>query len=305
MIADLAIPGMSETPPEQRRRKIKWALPAVAVIALLAWAFPSMLDYIATEQVTRRTKEVEEELDREGPAFATSVREDADAIYFAYVLDKPLNPAEKAVFMRKDGGDVIPYLESLLTSHGGQGLQLPSIPESDGYTSAWLMDFFSDRASGLAITALRGREIECEPAAAKTVVLIHPEGGGAYDGIHFDLSDPEVPVSLAPDENIGKPYFSHKKIDLGNGATPGGLYVEVSSGIKDCEMSFEAEYRDAEGVRKQRIRNAKEKFRIRGIPAYPDQFFAVTQRVLDCRAMQRSSEDCPALPLKAGTDLIY
>ncbi|MCA2204015.1 hypothetical protein G6W51_16405 [Streptomyces coelicolor] len=276
-------------------------MPTLVIIALLAWLFPYALDYIAAEQTTRHAKEVEEEIDREGAAFTVSVREDADATHFAYILDQPLTPAEKKNLLQQDGDAVIQQLDSLAASHKGRGLQMPGLPESDGYTTGWLMDFFSDRAASLAITALRGKEIECKPATARTVVLIRPEGGGGYDGIHFNMSAPEVPVSLTPGNDMGKPYFSHRKIDLGNGATPGGLYVEVSSGIQDCKLIFEAEYRDAEGVERRRIRNGKDKFEVRGIPANPDQLFVVTlESVTDCSAGKANSEECPPLPFEKG-----
>ncbi|MEU0899113.1 hypothetical protein [Streptomyces massasporeus] len=264
------------------------------------------MDYIATEQSTRHAKEVEENIDREGAAFTTSVREDPDAVYLAYILDQPLTREEKKEFLRKDGDAAIREMDSLAASHGGRGLQMPGLRESDGYTTGWLIDFFSDRAASLAVTGLRGKEMECKPAAAKAVILLRPEGGGGYDGVHFNLSAPEVPISMNPGTDMGKPYFSRRKIDLGNGATPGGLYVEVSSGVNDCKLVFEAEYRDAKGVKKQGVRNGKGEFEVRGIPAQPDQLFVVTlDSVTDCRARSTDGEECPPLPFEKGKYTIY
>ncbi|MFD4140253.1 hypothetical protein [Streptomyces sp. NPDC058572] len=278
------------------------------IVALLGWFFTYGLDYISVEQTTRRTKEVEESVDREGDPFTPSIREDREAIHFAYILDKPLSLAEKKEFLLKEDSDgITKAVAELVASHKGQGLEMPGLPESDGYTNTWIMDFFSDRAAGLTITALRAKKLNCTPAAAKAVLLIHPEGGGAYDGMHFDLSKPEVPVSLAPGPGMGKPYFSRKKIDLGNGATPGGLYAEVSSGIDDCEFIFEAEYRDAKGVYTREIENGQEKFKVRGIPANPGQVFAVTlEKVVDCGSRPwRKIEDCPPLPFRRGRYTLY
>ncbi|WP_406106637.1 hypothetical protein OG698_29700 [Streptomyces sp. NBC_01003] len=309
MIIDAVVPGTLEISPDQRRRKVLWTLLTLLLLALAAWAFSYGLDYISAEQTTRHAKEAEDSVDREGSAFTSSIREDKDAIPSAYILDQPLTLAEKKKFLLKGNSGSLDSkdLEKIVASHKGRGLEMPGLPESDGYTTTWLMDFFSDRTAGLAITALRAKELKCSPAAAKTVILVRLEGGGAYDGMHFNLSRPETPIALAPGPYMGKPYFSHKKIDLGNGATPGGLYAEVSSGIEDCRFAFEAEYRDAEGVYRQEIRNGKSEFEVRGIPANPEQIFVVTlESATDCGGRPwRKIAECPPLPFQKGRYTIY
>ncbi len=300
LIAEALVPGTLESPPGQRRRRGLWTLASGAVIGLLAWLVPTTLDYFATEPTTRHSKQVEENLDREGPAFTASTRVDADPLYMAYVLDRPLTRTETATFLESgaDDGPNIGEVEELAATHGGHGLEDPGWDKSDGYSSSWLIDLFSDRSAGLTITGMRAKDVRCGPAAAKTVILVRPEGGGAYDGIHFNLSEPKTPYSLSPDDYFGKPYFSHKKIDLGNGTEPGGLRASFSSGVQDCNFLVEAEYRDSLGLHQQEIKNASGRFAVRGLPANPYQFFLWTDGgVFDCGPHQlQRPRMCPAIP---------
>jgi hypothetical protein len=294
------VPGTLQSPPGQRRRRVLWTLASGAVIGLLAWLVPATFDYFATEPMTRHSKEVEENLDREGRAFTASTRADADPLYMAYVLDRPLTRTETATFLESgaDGNPDFGEVDKLAATHGGHGLEDPGWDKSDGYSSSWLIDFFSDRSAGLTITGIRAKDVRCGPAAAKTVILVRPEGGGAYDGIHFNLSEPKTPYSLSPDDYFGKPYFSHKKIDLGNGTEPGGLRASFSSGVQDCNFLLEAEYRDSLGLHQQEIKNASGRFALRGLPANPYQLFLWTNvGVVDCGAHQlQRPRKCPALP---------
>ncbi|MEU8100739.1 hypothetical protein [Streptomyces rubiginosohelvolus] len=273
------------------------------VTAVSAWLFAFALDYFSAEQTTRRAMEVEENVDREGDAFTVSVRKEAIELPSAYVLDRSLSPQEERQLMSIDLDKThLDEVEELVASVDGHRLDGPGLYESDGYVETWLMDFFSDRQAGLAVTGLRARDLECRPAAARTVILVVYEGGGGYDGIHFDLSRPSTPLALDPGNNLGKPYFSHKKIDLGNGATPGGLRAEVSPGIEDCSFLFEAEYRDAKGTHLRKIDHNGRRFHVRGIPAEPEQVYVITiEGVINCGEKPWPKVDnCPRLPFAKG-----
>lgn len=308
MITGVVIPGALEAPPDQRRRRVTWTLLTLIAVAALAWAFPYSLDYFSTEQTTRHTKKVEESIDQEGPAFTSIVREDKSEDSRMFILDRPIGPEEiKNLFQVETGsGANFKDLEEIVASHSGQELRLPGLPEADGYAKAWLIDLFSGRNAGLAITGMRAKDVKCRPAAAKTVILFEYGGGGDYEGMLFNLSKPDTPLDIDGGENKGKPYFSHKKVDLGNGATPGGLRTEVSSGIEDCNFIFEAEYRDAEGAHLQDIRNGNGRFAIRGIPAHPEQVFVVTiDGIKDCGAHPDPLVPCPHLPFETGRWSIF
>ncbi|WP_371611786.1 hypothetical protein [Streptomyces clavifer] len=197
LVAEALVPGILESPPGQRRRKVLWTLAIGAVVGLLAWLVPAALDYFVAEPTTRHSKQVEENLDREGPAFTASTRVDPDPLYMAYVLDRPLTRSEVATFLESGSdGPSIEAVEELAATHSGHGLENPGWDEAGGYSSSWLIDLFSDRSAGLAITGVRAKDLRCGPATAKTVILVRPEGGGAYDGIHFNLSESKTPYSL-------------------------------------------------------------------------------------------------------------
>ncbi|MBC3984525.1 hypothetical protein H8N01_18595 [Streptomyces sp. AC536] len=252
-------------------------LAVVTVLALLGWAFPYTLDYLSTETTTRRAKEAEEKIDREGPAFTSRVREEEVGLDGGVVItmDRPLTPAESETLTTADLGkeEDVRRFNKLVASHGGEKLNVPA-GRTDPYTRVWLMDLFSDRAASLSIVGMRAKDLRCEPASAKTVLHFPPQGAGTYEGMWFDLSkNPYPTIADRSDKHFGKPFFSYKKIDLGNGATPGGLRVGVTSGAKDCDWVFEVEYRDAEGTHTQQIKNGEKRFTIDGYPEHPEQTF--------------------------------
>ncbi|MFI6948020.1 hypothetical protein [Streptomyces sp. NPDC050422] len=225
-----------------------------------------------------------------------------------FILDRPIGAEERKELFKANTktGANFKDLEKIVAAHSGQELRVPALREADGYTEVWLIDLFSDRDASLVITGVRAKGAKCRPAAAKTVILFEYGGGGDYEGMLFNLSKPDTPLGLHGDENKVKPYFSFKKIDLGSGATPGGLRTEVSSGIKDCNFIFEAEYRDAEGAHVQDIRNDKGRFDVRGIPANPEQVFVVTlEGIKDCGADPGPMIPCPNLPFKTGRWSIF
>ncbi|WP_331761664.1 hypothetical protein OH797_38015 (plasmid) [Streptomyces anulatus] len=303
------MPGASEAPPSHRRRKLAWGLTTLVALAALAWVFTYGLDYFATEQTIRQEKKESDALDREGPAFTTSAREDKSDEGVAYLSNQTLSTKEvEEIFKMNlqeyttdDKGFPRPAfhdLKRIMASHNGNVLPTTGLLLENVYVKTWLIDFFSDRTAGLAITDIAFKDLKCSPAAAKAVVLVRLQAGGEYSGIHFNLPAQTSPISIDVDESRGKPYFSHKKINLGNGAEPGGLRTEVSSGTEDCSFLFEAEYRDTKGTHHQEIRNGKESFHVPGFPANPEQIFVVTpEGVTDCgKRPWRKISVCPPLP---------
>ncbi|QKW50232.1 hypothetical protein [Streptomyces buecherae] len=249
----------------------------MTVLALLGWIFPYTLEYLSTETTTRHAKEVEEKIDQEGPAFTASVREEEVGLDggVVIVMDRPLTPTESEALTEADlrKGDDDKRFDELVRSHAGERLNVPA-GRTDQYTRVWLMDLFSDRAAGLSVVGMRAKDLKCEPASAKTVLHTPSQGAGTYEGMWFDLSkNPSPTIADRSDKHFGEPFFSYKKIDLGNGASPGGLRVEVTSGVKDCDWVFEVEYRDAKGTHTQRIMNGEKRFTIAGHPEHPEQQF--------------------------------
>ncbi|MET9088503.1 hypothetical protein ABZX77_42620 [Streptomyces sp. NPDC004237] len=264
----------------------------LTVLAFLSWFFYYALDYGSTETSVRHEKEVEDKVDQEGPAFTASVREDSPPDAGGIIMDRPLTRQERKELTSlnmRDEGDVKRYqglYKELVKTHDAKVMNWPSDDSDKGLSRVWLIDLFSDRAASLSIVGMRAKDLKCKPASAKAAMLFIPQGAGIYEGMLFDLSKNTPPtITNEDDEHYGDPYFNYKKIDLGNGATPGGLRVEVNSGTKDCDWVFEVEYRDARGTHKQEIMNRGKRFTVDGIPENLEQKFTLASapdHFVDC-----------------------
>lgn len=62
--------------------------------------------------------------------------------------------------------------------------------------------------------------------------MLPPQGGFSYDGIRIDLTEADpVPLITDPGEDLGRPFFSERRIDSGDGqspADPSRLYADPS-----------------------------------------------------------------------------
>lgn len=297
IIAQALFPGVEASPAGQRFRVARWSALAVVAAFLLAWGGSYGLDYLSATPTTRYEKEIADALDREGPAFTATVRENSEPRDRIAILDEILTPEERRELLganqREDGG--YKKFLSILKRHNTKELDYFSALR-DGYSKSWFIDLYSDRSAGFSIVDMRIRDLKCTPASAKAVFLFPPEGAADRHGMLFeDISESTNPapiISDIDDPHFGEPFFSHKKIDLGNGATPGGLSVTVSSGHNDCSWTFEAEYGDTQGRHTQEIKNGKENFSVKGVPAHPDQLFILTPEspyFIDCRARNLDS----------------
>ncbi|MFF2654638.1 hypothetical protein [Streptomyces sp. NPDC058045] len=96
------------------------------------------------------------------------------------------------------------------------------------------------------------------------------------------------------ERHYGEPFFRYKKIDLGNGATPGGLRVQVTSGTKDCTWkAFRVTYVDSGGTHTQDITNQGHEFKVHGISAHPKQVFSYTLKgLVECTPVEVSRHRC-------------
>ncbi|MGW5019455.1 hypothetical protein [Streptomyces cacaoi] len=271
---------------------------AVAIaLALVGWAFTYMLDYFSTERTARHAKDVDEKIEKEEPAFTASTRVDPPPPDSQVVLfDHPLTSAERKYLTGLDleEGKDEPDLKNFVKSHHGKKLAFPG-DKVGGYSKTWLIDFFSGRTESLTISGVHAENIDCKSAAAKAMILFPPQGVGDYSTMLFKLPDNTPPIiGGGPQvEGAGEPYFSHKKIDLGSGATPGGVRMEVSSGTQDCAWEFEAEYRDSQGAHEQRFKDGKKRFFTRGVPARPQQVFMYAAdkfSITDCQ--KKREEGC-------------
>ncbi|WP_327697436.1 hypothetical protein [Streptomyces sp. NBC_00459] len=286
-----------------RNRRIAVSLACGTVLTVLAALGARSADWLFAEHDAQVASEADDKIDHAGPAFTASVRADAwdpgdpDATLF----DKPFSTEEKRTLLGMGVADIGNLWSFMKARHGRDVFYAAVRPaamkgSSPAYSEAWLVDLLSDRQAGLVVNDLRVKGLRCTPARAVAAIDFVGQGGSGYEGMLFDLTRPD-PVALAiSEENLGKPFFAHRKIDLGNGATPGGLRIAVTSGTQDCTWkSFEATYVDSEGTHTQEITNNGKDFTVHGIAEHSEQMFEVSPRdplVTECTVSAQGDPAC-------------
>lgn len=269
---------------------------SAVVSALLALLFSKGADWFTAEHDTRVSSAADDKVDREGPAFTASVRRNTEGPE-AWLFDTPFPAGEERQIlgMPKD-------LAGFTAAHHGRGVFYSDVWNStmgvavQGYSEEWLVDVLSDRKASLVVTDMRLKDLRCTPAKARTVIVQRGEGMGSYEGMLFDVARADTPLITGEDEDhYGEPFFTHKKIDLGNGATPGGLRIQVTSGNQDCAWkAFEVTYVDTEGTHKQDITDGGKEFGVRGIAEHPEQVYEfVVTGLVECTPLERGRYTCP------------
>ncbi|MFZ3596912.1 hypothetical protein [Streptomyces sp. BH104] len=290
------VPEAADATPGRRRRKaLIWLCSLVATTIVGAvWAISE--DWLLAEHDARVSSQADDKVDREGPAFSGHVRLDTQYPE-ATLFDSPFSAREKQKLVgpphdlrylsKRPGARGVSYSDVV---HTAMRVQHP------GFSETWLIDLISDRKAALAINKLQVTGLKCTPARATTAIIERGEGGGSYEGMLFDLDrSTSAPLITGDTEkHYGEPFFRYKKIDLGNGATPGGLRLQVTSGTKDCTWkAFRATYVDSEGTHHQDITNGGKLFRVHGIAARPKQIFEYSIReIQECTPLGGASYKC-------------
>lgn len=296
-VIETVLPDAADTDRRRRNRKILIRVGWAVVSSLVLFLLTKGIDLLTSEHDARVTSEADDKVDRKGPAFSASVRQDTENAE-ASLYDAPFSDQEKQQILGPPRG-LRPFSE---THHGRRVFysdiwRLATPSQWWGYSEAWLADLVSDRQAALVINSMRMKGVRCTPAKANTVTITHGEGQGSYDGMLFDVTrSTSVPLITGNDEDLyGEPYFAHKKIDLGNGATPGGLRIQVTSGTKDCTWkAFEVTYVDSAGTHTQDITNNGKDFTVHGISEHPEQVYEFNvDGVLECTPLQRGRYECP------------
>lgn len=289
-------PDAADADRRTRNRKIYirvgWLVASSVVLLLVTKG----VDWFLSEHDARVASEADDKVDREGPAFTASVRADTEYTE-ASLYNAPFTEAEKRQILGPPK-DLRPFAKA----RHARGVYLsdvwnPSMRSAwKGYSQAWVVDLISDRKASLVINGMRAKGVKCTPARANTVIVARGEGDGGYAGMLFDLTrSADVPL-LTDSEggDYGKPFFAHRKIDLGNGATPGGLRVQVTSGTKDCTWkAFEVTYVDADGTHTEDITDNGKPFAVHGIAERPAQMYLyTTEGIRECVPQGRGEMDC-------------
>ncbi|MFF7392235.1 hypothetical protein ACFZAE_27800 [Streptomyces scabiei] len=286
-----------------RNRRIAVSLACGAVLTVLGVLAARSADWLFAEHDAQVASEADDKIDHAGPAFTASVRaytpdlNDPEATLF----DKPFSTEDKRTLLGM-GLEDLGGLWSFMEARHGRDVFYAAVPppavkgSSPSYAEAWLVDLLSDRQAGLVVNDLRVKGLRCAPARAVAAFHFVGQGGGGYEGMLFDLTRPD-PVALATsEENRGDLFFAHRKIDLGNGATPGGLRIAVTSGTQDCTWkAFEATYVDSEGTHTQEITNNGKDFTVHGIAEHREQTFEVSPHdplVTECTVSAQGDLAC-------------
>ncbi|WP_128978586.1 hypothetical protein [Streptomyces roseicoloratus] len=245
--------GTAHLTPRKRLKAVAWFLAGAAVLGALAYGGSFVLDRLTQPSRAEQDQRTQEDLDRAEAPFTAGVDyDDTPPGPWKVVLDRPLTAAEqRRIAAMRDPGAAREYLTSL----GGRTLRFPAAFErrTDLAMTYYPRDatvlhvnLFSKRQTQLTITAMEAVNVSCRPPTARTVLVLPPQGGAAYDGVLFDLGKPgAVPIITDEGDDQGRPYFGPRKIDLGDGASPGGLRVEAVAKGESCTWEIKAKYRDA------------------------------------------------------------
>lgn len=298
------MPQAADADPARQRRKIRITVAWVVVSSLVLFLLTKGTDWLTSEHDARVSSEADDKVDREGPAFSASVRQDTREPE-ATLFDAPFSSRDKARIVGTSG--VAQDLTAFTKAHHGRGVFYSDVWKSAmgvdwwGYSEAWFVDLISDRKASLVVNGLRMKGVRCTPAKATTAIIRVGEGGADYDGLLFDVTrstDTPLITGGPEEEHYGEPFFTHKKIDLGNGATPGGLRIQVTSGTQDCTWkAFEVSYVDAKGTHTQDITDNGKGFSVHGIAERPRQVYEHTvMGVEECAPRNRGRYTCPSFP---------
>ncbi|MFI5551137.1 hypothetical protein [Streptomyces sp. NPDC051738] len=287
------VPEAADTDPRRRNRKILIRLGWVVVSSLLVFLVAKSAEWLTSEHDAQVANEADDKVDRQGPAFSTSVRVDTYAPQ-ATLYGKPFSAEERKQLIGPPK-DLRPYsaAHDATSVFVGDVWNVAMGVEVKGYAEAWLVDIISDRKAALVVNDMRMKGLQCAPAKARTVIIHRGEGVADYDGMFFDTTRPDNPLITAS-ENYGQPYFQHKKIDLGNGDTPGGLRIQVTSGTQDCTWkAFEVTYVDSEGTHTQDITNNGKGFTVHGLAEKQRQVFKFSEAgIEECAPKPPTSSPC-------------
>ncbi|MDQ1048340.1 hypothetical protein [Streptomyces sp. V4I2] len=296
-LIESVLPDAADTDRRRRNRKVLISVGWVVVSSLVLFLLTKSIDWLTSEHDARVTSEADDKVDREGPAFSASVRQDTEYPE-ASLYNAPFSDQEKRQILGPR-----PDLGPFDKAHGARSVFYSDVWHAStrsewwGYSEAWLADLISDRQAALVINGMRMKGVRCTPAKANTVIITHGEGEGSYSGMLFDVTrSTSTPLITGSDEqHYGEPYFAHKKIDLGNGATPGGLRIQVTSGTKDCTWkAFEVTYVDSDGTHTQDITNNGKHFAVHGIAEHPKQVYEFTVTgMAECGPLERGRYECP------------
>ncbi|MFF4984818.1 hypothetical protein ACFY3O_32850 [Streptomyces sp. NPDC001046] len=312
-LAEQFAPGTASLSPTKRRRTRAAVLTVTCVVAVCGVLLGLLGDYVyelATADSTLKSEQdAEDRLDRQETPFTAVASPDTSALdedAWTIVLDRTLNPGEVRTLLTLDAeaDDFGRRVWGLLGPLGGRVIgATPVMPKAAqhpyGPTTFFTLNLFSKRKSPVSITGMRAVKVHCAPSTVQTVVRKPNAGESAYSGVLFDLTGTDsahaVPVVTDEGPDQARPYFDHRRIDLGGGLEPGGLRVAAVVTGETCDWDIEATYTDADGRHTgMLLRNKTKHFRAESWPVSPPQRFvydiAPHPKLLPCHEKRYAAE---------------
>ncbi|MFF6776221.1 hypothetical protein ACFY8W_22020 [Streptomyces sp. NPDC012637] len=276
------MPNTLHLPAAKRRRTIGVRVAVGVGLAVVAAVAATSWQVMSQPAVTKSEQEAQDALDKQEAPFTVGVDYDQTPPQgWKVALDRLLTEAERqGLAARRDPEKARAYLLSL----GGRTIRYPSgfedrtdlaMKYTGADATALHLNLFSKRQAQLTITSMEAVDVSCHAPTAKTVVVWQSQGGAAYEGVLFDLTTPgATPVITDEGDDQGAPYFGVRKIDLGGGASPGGLRVEALTRGRSCTWEIKAKYRDAyQGFGTVTLKDGEKPFAAEATPARPEQLW--------------------------------
>ncbi|MCI3224334.1 hypothetical protein [Streptomyces sp. NP-1717] len=283
---------------------------AVVVVGGLVFAYYASygLDRTTATDRARSDKNAEKTVDREQPAFVSTItprdyeQDVPEALYV--LLDRPLTASEQATLtaMRGDAPQVWSFLKPLggrIVERASYVAPLEDGNENRGDSQTFDLNLNSDRSAGLTINGMTAVKDSCSAPTAQTVVDIPPAGSQSRQGLLWDLTGgkaekPKGPYVLDEGDSQGELFFHHNVVDLGSGQPSMAFIVQPEASTHTCTWHISVSYIDTSGYHTQRIPEGSGTITTEAVPRKPRQYFGyVTSTGWGCIG-EMSQKGCTA-----------
>ncbi|MFI1190092.1 hypothetical protein [Streptomyces californicus] len=272
-----------------KHRLLYVVVAAVVVLGGLVSAYYAgyALDWTTSTDRARSDKNAERTVDREQPAFVSTItprdyeQNVPEALYV--LLDRPLTASEQAALtgMNGDASQVWAFMKPL----GGRIVERASYVapfedgnENRGESQTFHLNLNSDRSAGITINGMTAVKDACGAPTAQTVVDIPPAGSQSRQGLLWDMTGgkaekPKGPYVLDEGDTQGELFFHHNVVDLGSGQSSMAFTVQPEVSTHTCAWHIDVSYIDTSGYHTQRIPKGNGTITTEAVPRKPLQYF--------------------------------
>ncbi|MFD5656100.1 hypothetical protein [Streptomyces hirsutus] len=285
--ADNRLPGFRGLPPGQRAVYATLAVLVVLAGFVLAYYATFVLDRSTATERVRSDKQAEKSVDREQPAFVSTVTphdyEQEMPEVITVLLDRTLTAREQAglTALRGHPAEVWAFLKPLggrIVEHPSEAMNLEDGNRNRGQSQTFDLNLNSDRSAGLTINSMTAVKDACRAPGAQAVVHLPSAGAESRQGLLWDLTGGSANKAKGPyvlDEGAsqGRLYFHRNVVELGNGQSNMAFRIQPEVSTHTCEWHIVASYTDTTGSHRQRIPSGTRTFTTEAIPLRPVQYF--------------------------------